>query len=219
MLAGDDVASVILARNASWTDAMTLQKLLYYVQSWHLAVTGEPMFPESIKAYRDGPVVPDVRLKRLDTATRRVSAQKLDGIELDDLASDLIDLVMAKYGSMIAEELSALTHGEEPWRQARGDLPPEATGNAAISLETMAAYYRAHGRLGGRTAADLAAGGVHLMAPGATGPVDVDALLALIADQQGAAHEDQWGGANLTVGQEYDAEGIELRERFVYSAC
>jgi uncharacterized phage-associated protein len=37
-------------------DAMRLQKLLYYVQAWHLAVTDEPLFPEQIKAWKDGPV-------------------------------------------------------------------------------------------------------------------------------------------------------------------
>ena len=40
----NDIASVIIARNGPWLDAMSLQKLLYYVQAWHLAITDEPLF-------------------------------------------------------------------------------------------------------------------------------------------------------------------------------
>ncbi|MFI5930904.1 Panacea domain-containing protein [Actinoplanes sp. NPDC051494] len=35
---------------------MCLQKLVYYSQSWHLALLGEPLFRDTIQAWRDGPV-------------------------------------------------------------------------------------------------------------------------------------------------------------------
>ncbi|MFV0319329.1 MAG: Panacea domain-containing protein, partial [Microbacterium sp.] len=161
MVTADQVASVILARSGRWTDAMKLQKLLYYVQSWHLSITDEPLFSERFKAYRDGPVVPQVRHARADRTTRRAD-QDLTGIELDPLSSDIVDLVLASYGSRSGEELSTLTHSEEPWVQARAGLPDDTPGNTPISEATMATYYRAHRTLGGRTASDLAAGGIHL---------------------------------------------------------
>ena len=40
MYAANDIASVILERTGSWLDAMSLQKLLYYVQAWHLSPIG-----------------------------------------------------------------------------------------------------------------------------------------------------------------------------------
>lgn len=44
-------------RDASMTN-MKLQKLLYYAQSLHLAVYGEPLFADEIQAWRYGPVCP-----------------------------------------------------------------------------------------------------------------------------------------------------------------
>lgn len=195
MYQANDVASVILARGGPWTDAMSLQKLLYYTQAWHLAVTDEPLFGERIKAWRDGPVVPQVWAARRDRATRRSVAQEIEAIELDDLTSNLIDLVLVSYGSMSGEELSALTHVEAPWIEARGDLPADADCREEISTDTMARFYRANRRLGGRTAADLAAGGVYRRRDDASGPVDVDAILAELDGAE--VTDDPWGGANL----------------------
>lgn len=219
MLAADEVASVIIARNGPWLDAMRLQKLLYYVQAWHVAVTDRPLFPEPIKAWRDGPVVPEVRKARVERDTRRAATQDIDNIRLDDLTSDLIDLVLAAYGSMSGDELSALTHVEEPWKQARGDSPEEAHGYRPITLESMAEFYRAHRMLGGRTAADLAAGGLHVRDWGATDPVDVDAILESLGDEYDSPGEDHWGGANLDSGEAYDDTGIETTPHRSYAGA
>ncbi|MEU3275141.1 type II toxin-antitoxin system antitoxin SocA domain-containing protein [Saccharomonospora sp. NPDC006951] len=218
MMHADDVASVILARSGSWRDALSLQKLLYYVQAWHLAVTDEPLFGEQIKAWKNGPVVPQVWHSRRDKGTRRAAAQNVDGIALDELTSDLIDLVLASYGSMSGEELMALTHVEEPWQDARGDLPSDADGYRPISTEAMANFYRAERKLGGRTAADLAAGGIHVRAPRRedSQPLDVRAILASLPEEYSDPGEDPWGGANLDSGSEFSDEGIVGERRRVY---
>lgn len=83
----DEIASVILERHGLWTDAARLQKLLYYVQAWHLAVTDEPLFHEKCKAWRDGQVVSQVWHDRKDKATRAAVNQGTSRVELDDLAS------------------------------------------------------------------------------------------------------------------------------------
>lgn len=196
MLRANDVASVILARSGPWMDAMTLQKLLYYAQAWHLAVTDEPLFDENIKAWKDGPVIPQVWHERKDRSTRRAATQSVDHVQLDDLDSDLLDLVLAAYGSMSAQELRALTHVEDPWNEARGNLGEDAECRTAISMESMALFYRTNRRLGGRTAADLAAGGIHRHSREAVGPIDVDALLSQVCVEDDS-DEDTWGGANL----------------------
>ena len=195
ILRANDVASVICARSAASPTAMKLQKLLYYAQAWHLAVTDRPLFAEDVQAYRDGPVVPEVRWARRERESRRPAVQQTTDIELDDLSSGVIDLIMAAYGSKSGDELSALTHDELPWREARGDLPEGANGNTAISKLTMADFYRTERKLGGRTAADLAAGGVVVEAPVASsGRVDIAALLCDLPEFETA---DPWGGANL----------------------
>lgn len=221
MLTANDVASVIVARNQRpWTDAMSLQKLLYYAQAWHLAVTGEPLFQEQVKAWRDGPVVPQVWHDRKEQSSRRSADQDLSGIELDHLASGLIDLVISSYGSMSAEELSALTHAEEPWLAARDDLPEEAASRTPLSQELMAMFYRGHDRtLKGRTAADIAAGGIDVSQAALGEPIDVDAILAYIGDHDVSHDVDQWGGGNLADISQYDAEGIEHSPKRSYVGC
>ncbi|MBQ7262906.1 MAG: DUF4065 domain-containing protein [Synergistaceae bacterium] len=39
---------------------LKLQKLLYYCQGYALALTGKPLFPEPVEAWRYGPVVDSV---------------------------------------------------------------------------------------------------------------------------------------------------------------
>ena len=213
MPTANQVASVILARNVKpWTDAMSLQKLLYYVQAWHLAVTDKPLFSGQFLAYGKGPVLSSVRHARDDRSTRKRNSQDLSGIELDELSSNLIDLVIASYGSMSAEELSALTHDELPWVEARGDLPEGAPGNTPLSNDSMARFYRSHRLLGGRTAADLAAGGVYVPDPAASGPIDVDALLESL-DEVPTTDDSPWGRANLSTAVSHDRPRRESRER------
>ena len=39
---------------------LKLQKLLYYAQGIHLALNGQPLYPERIEAWQHGPVVPEI---------------------------------------------------------------------------------------------------------------------------------------------------------------
>ena len=58
------IANKILAYGAAANDEgelfsnMKLQKLLYYVQGFHIAVFNRPLFNEDIEAWMYGPVVP-----------------------------------------------------------------------------------------------------------------------------------------------------------------
>lgn len=195
MMRADDVASILIARSdKSFVDAWTLQKLLYYVQAWHVAITDEPLFSEKVKAYMDGPVVPQVRHSRMDRHTRTRASQSVSQIEVPEMASGIIDAVLAKYGGLSGQELSSLTHNEGPWKEARGDLPPDAPSKEEVRVESMATYYRSHSLLCGRRAADLAAGGLWLL-HGEPDAVDVEALLDEMVDV--SDDSDPWGGASF----------------------
>ncbi len=217
MPSANDVASVILARSGPWSDAMRLQKLLYYVQAWHLAVTDQPLFPEQIKAWKDGPVVPQVWHARKEPASRRAAEQTAESVELDGFTSDLVDLVIAEYGSMSGEELSALTHVEQPWIEARGGLADGEECRSPISVESMASYYRRARRLGGRTAVDLAAGGIHLPGQASEHP-DVDAIIDGLGDEYDDPGDDPWGGANLHDTKQFESEKVGETPRRSYAS-
>lgn len=54
-----DVAQYILEQQGPMP-AMKLHKLLYYAQAWSLVWDDEPLFPERIEAWINGPVIPDL---------------------------------------------------------------------------------------------------------------------------------------------------------------
>jgi uncharacterized phage-associated protein len=213
----DNLASVIISRHGSWVDALTLQKLLYYAQAWHLAVTDRPLFEEEFEAWEKGPVVPEVRESRMAPASRDPRRQE-PAIELDETASGIVDLVLATYGSLSGPELSELAHVEIPWLEARGDLPESARSNERISKEAMSAFYREHRRLDGRTAADLAAVGVIGRMASAEGPVDVDGILSSLGPEFDEVGLDEpIGGSSLDTPSDLDFDGIEMEPRHAYA--
>ncbi len=131
---------------------LKLQKLLYYIESWHLVIFDQSIVDDDFYAWVHGPV-----LKRVWNTYKRYSllydslpndlAKASDIIDQAEavLNSDQLDLikdVLEEYGSKGAYHLECLTHSEKPWREARGDLPPEEPSNAAINKETMKTYYR-----------------------------------------------------------------------------
>jgi uncharacterized phage-associated protein len=153
----DDVAAALL-KQLGPMDAMKLQKLLYYAQGWHLAITDRPLFTEQMQAWRDGPVVYSVFDQH--RGRRHVSAWPSGSPQhLNTEARHLVALVCLSYGHLSGDELSRLTHSEEPWLVARQGLGPCDYGNNPISDAALKDYF--YGKeLAGRTSADLAAGGL-----------------------------------------------------------
>ncbi len=56
MASAHDVGKYVLEKRGSMT-TWKLQKLVYYSKAWHLVWEGEPLFPEHIEAWANGPVV------------------------------------------------------------------------------------------------------------------------------------------------------------------
>jgi hypothetical protein len=62
---------------------------------------------------------------------------------LDKAEQGTIDAVLGTYGHLSGQQLSYITHAEDPWRNARGDIPPTWGSNAEITVEALADYYSA----------------------------------------------------------------------------
>lgn len=141
MASAHDVAAYILAEHSEMS-TWKLQKLVYYSQAWSLVWDGEPLFPERIEAWANGPVVPDLYRKH----RRLFSVQDWEWGDPNDLSDDqreTIDIVLSDYGDLTGRQLSHLTHAERPWRDARDGLGPTEPSSRAISLATIQAYYEA----------------------------------------------------------------------------
>lgn len=96
---------------------LKLQKLLYYMQGFHLAFFDEPFFNESIEAWTYGPVVPVV--------FQEFKKYKKDSINPDNYHDDLVltddeqqmfDMVYSEYNRYSAVALMNMTHTEGPWK-------------------------------------------------------------------------------------------------------
>lgn len=140
MASAHDVAAYILEDQGS-TSTWKLQKLLYYSQAWHLTWRDEPLFPERIEAWANGPVV-----RALYAGHRKqFSVSEWEG-SADALSKEerkTVDAVLAAYGHLSGRQLSFLTHMEAPWRDARGDLGATERSTAEITQPAMQAFYLA----------------------------------------------------------------------------
>lgn len=136
-----DVAAAILERTGP-IDTFKLQKLVYYSQAWHLVWDEEPLFTEPVKAWAGGPVV--YALYEHHRGQYSVSMWPWgDAKRLTPEQQETVDVVVDAYGKLSGRQLSQLTHREEPWRVARGDLGPGERGSRVIEPATMQDYYSA----------------------------------------------------------------------------
>lgn len=138
-------AAVYILERIGESSAMKLQKLVYYSQAWSLVWEENELFNEDFEAWANGPVVRDLYsahrgLFKVDTATFKGRGSSSN---LSDEQRDTIDKVLEFYGDKTAQWLSNLTHRENPWQEARGDLEPMASCTTPITKASMAEYYSA----------------------------------------------------------------------------
>ena len=117
----NDIANKIIANtdteHGDIISNLKLKKLLYYMQGFHLAVYGEPLFEDEVVAWQYGPVVPTMydRFKHFGSKAIEIP----DDIEikvLSDEEEDLFDAVYREYGQFSAIKLLNMTHDEIPWK-------------------------------------------------------------------------------------------------------
>lgn len=117
---------------------LKLQKLVYYAQGFHLALTGKSLFEEDIAAWEHGPVVASLYRGFKQHGSEPIPAPE-DGIDRNSYPEEvreLLDEVFSVYGQFSASKLRNMTHEEPPWREAYAIAPA-----ATISLDTMRRYF------------------------------------------------------------------------------
>ncbi len=149
MATGSEMARYVLATVGAMSQ-LKLQKLLYYIDAWHLAFFDQPLFEESFEAWLHGPVLRSVWGEYRDVSVLyNEIAPSSDNI-INELAGKLsveqlevISDVLAEYGDKTAYHLECLTHAEAPWIEARKCVPEGAASTAAINKETTMHFYQA----------------------------------------------------------------------------
>ena len=134
-----DVVKYILTKQRPIT-AMKLQKLVYYCQAWSLVWDEKPLFKEKIEAWANGPVVREL----YDWHRGRYSINSIGHGSLENLKDYqkvTINSILSFYGDKNSQWLCDLTHMENPWKEARKEIPNGCGSNREITLASMEEYY------------------------------------------------------------------------------
>ena len=121
MYPAKDIANIILTMcEPDVGDVITnlkLQKLLYYVQGFHIAMFGNPLFKEDIVAWQYGPVVSEVyhEFKQFGSGALDVPKDIEPLKIIDQKQYELLRDVYDVYGQFSALKLMNMTHNESPW--------------------------------------------------------------------------------------------------------
>ena len=134
-----DVAKYFLSLNdeevGELISNLKLQKLVYYAQGFRLAITGEPLFTDTIEAWAHGPVVPSLYHEYKGFMAGAIpSPTDFDPKCIDQNTRELLDEVYAVYGQFSAWKLRNLTHAEKPWIDAYNKT-------VVISTKVMKEYF------------------------------------------------------------------------------
>jgi len=135
-----DVAKWFLAQGSM--THKKLQKLCYYAQAWHCALYGKPLFEDEIQAWVHGPVVVSLYPLYKGYGWENIPQGKPIKTIRSQKALKVLDAVYETYNGLSGDQLERLTHSEQPWKLARGNLKPWENCNAPITYESMRSYYK-----------------------------------------------------------------------------
>ena len=122
-----------------------LQKLLYYIQAWHLAINKKPLFDDKIEAWIHGPAIRSIYeiYKGFVASPINKIPDGEEVIKLEKKTRDFIDRILNAYSKYDTATLEYMTHAEEPWQYARKGLEVNESSNNEITQESMLNYYSA----------------------------------------------------------------------------
>ena len=137
-----DIARKILSRvdveHGDTISNLKLQKLLYFVQGFHLASFGHALFEEDMIAWTYGPIVPEVydtykKYRRRDINTAGI----IDDVMLQPQEEALFDKVYLEYSRYSAVALMQMTHTAGPWpnHQVGEVLPKDEIREYFLTLQ------------------------------------------------------------------------------------
>ena len=124
---------------------MRVQKLLYYVQGWHIGLFGRPLFSDPLEAWKDGPVAPTVysavKAVVADAPARPLAPNDFGSAALSGRDRVFIETVWAKYRKLSASGLRELSHAEPPWIEARGSTPEGGVCDSEITPDSLRRFF------------------------------------------------------------------------------
>lgn len=128
-----------------------LQKLLYYVQAWHIVYFEKnKLFDELPQAWVKGPVYKNVYTYCKNNgnifnneiiSNSELQTNPFEKLNISKEQIQLIEDVLLSYNQFSVGKLVYLTHVELPWNLARRDLEEFQPSSNIITVESMFNYY------------------------------------------------------------------------------
>jgi len=102
---------------------LKLQKILYYIQAWHLAIYDSPLFEGKFQAWVHGPVNRQIynRFKSSKYLYSEINLEDIinKNVSLTEEKQLHINSVLETYMPYSGAELELISHRETPWINAR----------------------------------------------------------------------------------------------------
>lgn len=142
----ETVTQYILNKNDEITP-LSLQKQLYFIQGFYLALYKEIIFHVNCQAWLHGPVYPEVYHKYkkygynpIEDVEHFIYNKKVEE-KLSDKEKDVVDMVTKTFGMYSGKILENITHKEEPWKKARRGIKTIDYSNEVISIDSIGNYF------------------------------------------------------------------------------
>jgi len=116
---------------------LKLQKMLYYLQGFFIAMFNKKLFEEPILAWTYGPVVENAyhHFKAFGNGAIVLNGNE-KMVKLTKNEYNLFKNVMDEYGQFSAIKLMKMTHEEPPWKDAFNKCP-----NSEITYNCLKRYF------------------------------------------------------------------------------
>lgn len=146
MYTAQQIADYLILKSQQESEVITnkrLQKLLYYMQAWHLVINGKPLFTDKIEAWIHGPAISSIYETYKSYVAKPID-KKVDTKIIKDLGDStvsFIDRIYTAYKKYDTNTLEFMTHAENPWQIARKGVEANESSSNEITLESMKQYY------------------------------------------------------------------------------
>lgn len=101
------------------------------------------LFDDRIEAWVHGPVVPSLYQEYREFGWNDIPQVDSEEVCFTLQEQNILDRVWTIYGSKSADELELMSHGDDPWKKARGDKGPFVSCNTALSDKDIFLYFSA----------------------------------------------------------------------------
>ncbi len=126
---------------------LKVQKILYFLEGYHLAVFGKSLIEGQFQAWKYGPVVPEVyqQYKTNSILYNNIKKQELSDCFVCGLSGEqlwLVNYVIDVCNKFDADMLRDITHQQIPWVDARQGLNENENSNRIISKKQIQQWFK-----------------------------------------------------------------------------